>query len=232
MNNNFLISVIIPVYNAEKYLAEAINSILQQTYQPLEIIVVDDESTDKSGEVAQSFGDVIRYEFQKNNGAAKARNTGINLAKGDYLTFLDADDLWTENKLKLQVQAFNNHPELDMVFGYVKQFISPELSDDIKNKIYCPSELMKGYHIGTMMVKKDAFLRIGKFDENWQITDFIDWYLKATEKGLQSYMCPEILLKRRLHNTNIGIRKRDSRNEYVRTLKASLDRRRASKKIK
>ena len=230
MENNFSISVIIPVYNCDRYLGEAIESVLKQTYQPSEIIIIDDGSTDKSAEVAKSFGDLIKYELQENGGAATARNRGTELATGDYFAFLDADDLWTENKLKLQIEAFNKNPQLDMVFGYVEQFHSPELPDNIKSKIYCPSGSMKGHHVGTMMIKRDALFRIGKFDENLNIADFIDWYLKATQAGLQSFMLPEVLLKRRLHDTNMSIRQRDFRKNYVRILKAHLDRRRAAQK--
>lgn len=227
MNYNAFVSVIIPVYNCERYLGQAINSVLSQTYKNFEVIVVDDGSTDNSAEVARSFGDLIRYEFQQNSSSAGARNRGIQLAKGDYLTFLDADDLWTENKLNLQVKALEQNPQIELIFGKVQQFHSPELSEEIKNKIYCPQELMPGYSLGAMMVTRDAFWRVGLFEDERQLGDFLDWYFKANDLGLKHIMLPELLLKRRIHDSNLGIRQRDSRIDYVRVIKASLDRRRA-----
>lgn len=219
-----LISVIIPVYNCDRYLSEAIKSVLNQTYKSLEIIIVDDGSTDKSAEIAKSFGDVIRYEFQSNSGLGATRNKGVELAKGDYLTFLDADDLWTENKLQLQIEAFNHNATLDMVFGNVQQFISPELLEELKAKIDLSLEFFKGYLAGTMMIKKESFNRVGYFSNNWELGEFIDWYLKAQEKKLQTLILPEILLKRRIHDTNMGIKKKDKLQDYIKIIKASLDR--------
>lgn len=219
-----LISVIIPVYNCDRYLSEAIKSVLNQTYKSLEIIIVDDGSTDKSAEIAKSFGDVIRYEFQSNSGLGATRNKGVELAKGDYLTFLDADDLWTENKLQLQIEAFNHNATLDMVFGNVQQFISPELLEELKAKIDLSLEFFKGYLAGTMMIKKESFNRVGYFSNNWELGEFIDWYLKAQEKKLQTLILPEILLKRRIHDTNMGIKKKDKLQDYVKIIKVSLDR--------
>lgn len=100
-----LISVIIPVYNREKYVSEAIESVLKQTYQFLDIIVIDDGSTDKSAEIIKSFGSKIRYFYQENSGISSALNHGLKVAKGEFIAFLDSDDLWTENKLNLQIKV-------------------------------------------------------------------------------------------------------------------------------
>src|ERR1700758_706720 len=102
MNEKSLISVIIPVYNAEKYLAEAIESVLAQTYRPIEVIVVDDGSTDSSADIAKRFASV-RYCFQSHSGLGATRNRGIDLSQGKFLAFLDADDLWVEDKLTHQM---------------------------------------------------------------------------------------------------------------------------------
>lgn len=225
--NESLVSVIIPVYNGDRYLAEAIQSVLDQTYQPVEIIVIDDGSTDRSAEVAKRFGTTVQYCFQVNSGTAAARNRGIELAKGDFFAFLDADDLWVNDKLTLQMHVFQRETDIDIIFGQVQQFHSPELDESIKNKTYCPPELMAGYHAGTMLIKRDSFLRVGLFETKWQVGEFLDWYIKVTEQNLKSFMLPEVLLKRRIHDANMGISERKSRTDYVRILKASLDRRRA-----
>jgi glycosyltransferase involved in cell wall biosynthesis len=221
-----LVSAIVPVYNCDRYLKEALESILQQTHPPSEILVIDDGSTDNSAAVAREFSSSVHYYSQPHQGAGTARNYDTQLAKGDYLAFLDADDIWEENKLSRQLEIFANKPEVDIVFGQMKNFHSPELPEEVKQKVYCPPELIAGYHPGTMMIKKAAFERVGLFETHWKLGEFIDWYLKAMEAGLKSVMLPDLVLRRRIHQTNTGIRDRDFRQDYVRIVKASLDRRR------
>jgi len=226
MVSNALISTVIPVYNGEKYLAEAIESVIYQTYRPLEILVVDDGSTDDTASITKRFASKVRYHFQPNRGAGAARNTGIELARGDFLAFLDADDFWVEEKLMVQIAHFADDPNLDMVFGHIKQFYSPELKKDDKEKIKIPFESMPGCHAGTMLIKRDAFLRVGPFGEDWELAEFIDWYARAKELGLKNLMLPDILMLRRIHKGNQGVYKRQYRTAYTRVVKAALDRRR------
>jgi glycosyltransferase involved in cell wall biosynthesis len=222
---DMLVSAIIPVYNAEPYLAEAIKSVLAQTYRPIEIIVVDDGSTDGSAHVAKRF-DQVRYQFQPNRGAGAARNRGAGLAQGSFLAFLDADDLWVEDKLARQMMAFEADSNLDMVFGYVRQFHSPELDEEEKKQRKILSEVMPGHHVGTMLIRRDAFFRVGSFRTDLEVGEFIDWHARATEMGLRSQMLPDVVMKRRIHTNNMMQRERGSQTDYVRILKASLDRRR------
>ena len=229
MENRPLVSVVIPVYNYERYLAEAINSVLAQTYRPIEVIVVDDGSTDGSAQVAKRFADSVRYCFQANSGTSAARNRGAYLASGTFFAFLDADDLWVVDKSTRQIAAFGDDPGLDVVFGHVQQFCSPELDEHTKKTLYCPAEAMPGHLPGTMLIRRDAFLRVGPFETDWQAGEALAWYSRVVEKGLGSLMLPEVVLKRRLHTSNRGIDERTlQRNEYLRILKASLDRRRAA----
>lgn len=231
IGNNPLVSIVIPVYNCERYLAEAIGSVLAQTYQPIEIIVIDDGSTDKSAQVAKRFSPPVQYCYQPNSGLGAARNCGIRLAKGDYFAFLDADDIWTRDKLSIQMAVFKDTPGVDFVFGHVQQFISTDLDETQKNKIYCPDDKMPGYVAGAMLIKSESLIHAGLFETHWHIGEFVHWYIRAKEQGMKSFMVPEIVLKRRLHTNNMGLRDRDSRTDYVRILKASLDRRRASGQI-
>lgn len=222
----WLVSVIIPVYNGERYIAEAIESVLAQTYRPIEVIVVDDGSTDGSAPVAQRWAEV-RYHYQRHSGAAPARNRGVQLAQGDLFAFLDADDLWVEDKLDRQVVTLREHPELDMVFGYVEQFHSPELDENTRHRLKGDGQRIAGYNTGTMLIRREAFLGVGLFSEQWQVADFIEWYARAMEAGTKSMVLPAVLMKRRLHSQNLGVRQRDTaRSVYTQVLKATLDRRR------
>jgi glycosyltransferase involved in cell wall biosynthesis len=225
-NKDQLVSVIIAVYNGETHLAETIESVIDQNYSNIELIIIDDGSTDESRQVALRYVPPVRYHYQCNSGIAAAWNQGIELAEGDFIAFNGADDLWTTNKIRHQMDAFSEDPTLDIVFGHVKQFHSPELSDEERRKILCPEELMPGVSAGTMLIKRESFSRVGLFSTQWRRGIFNDWYLRATELGLRTYMLPDLLMRRRLHRSNHGIVNRDKSVDYVRILKASLDRRR------
>jgi len=226
MQSELLVSVIIPAYNAENYLAEAVESALGQTYRPIEVIVVNDGSTDRTAQIAERFGDRIRYTCRTNGGIGAARNTGVRLARGAFISFLDADDLWTADKLALQVSILQGDSSLDMMFAHVELFHSPELDAEVTRQIEIRQPIMAGHHAGTMLIRREAFQRVGFFNESLDVGEFIDWYARARELGLSLFMCPEVLMKRRLHTTNQGLAKRDRLPQYARLLKAALDRRR------
>ncbi|MFC1852546.1 glycosyltransferase family 2 protein [candidate division CSSED10-310 bacterium] len=223
---NPLISVIIPAYNYQSYLAEAIESVLAQTYHPTEIIVINDGSTDGTETVAKQFVPEIRYFHQPNQGLGTTRNRGVQLAQGDFLAFLDADDVWLADKLLQQYKLFNDDCDLDMAFGYAKQFFSPEIEQELKTKLTHAGEILPGYIAGTLLIKRVSFIKVGLFETDWRVGEFIDWYSKAQEQNLKCVMFPQVVMKRRIHNTNMGIRERQHQTDYVRILKASLDRRR------
>jgi glycosyltransferase involved in cell wall biosynthesis len=222
-----LVSVIIPVYNYDRYLGEAVESVLNQTYRNLEVIVVDDGSTDRSAEVAKSFaGRGVRYCHQVHAGIGPSRNKGVELARGEFIAFLDADDRWPLEKLERQLRTFEDDPELQMVFGQALQLQNgPAWEAGINNKN--PPGLVAGMVPGTMLIKGDAFARVGKFQDGLKVGEFIDWYARAVELKLRSLVMPDLFLWRRIHDSNQGIRERQSVSDYARVLKAKLDRRRA-----
>lgn len=225
------ISVIIPVYNGESYLAEAIKSVLSQSYQPSEIIVIDDGSTDNSLSIAKQYEPTVRSLYQSNSGTAAARNQAVNTAGGNFFAFLDQDDVWKSQKLEIQINAFRKNNKLDLVFGHVQQFYSPELQDEIKQKIYCPTHPEPGFLPSVMLIKRDSFFKVGLFETQWQIGEWTNWYARAFEVGLKTEILPDVLVKRRIHSKNKGILQQDMRKEYAKILKESLDRRRAKGNI-
>jgi glycosyltransferase involved in cell wall biosynthesis len=223
-----LVSVMIGVYNAERYLGEAIESVLAQTHQPLELIVVDDGSDDRSADVARSYGSAVRYAYQQNAGNGAARNHAVRLASGGLYAFLDADDRFRPDKLERQLAALRADPTLDVVFGHVREFVSPELTEEQRAGVRPPAPGPQPWTApNLMLVTREAFDRVGPFSEALKVGVTVDWYARATEAGLRSAMLPEVLLERRLHLTNNGLRERDSRQQYLQVLKAALDRRRA-----
>jgi glycosyltransferase involved in cell wall biosynthesis len=224
-----LVSVIIPVYNCEAYLAEAIGSVLAQTYRPLEIIVVDDGSTDGTADVAHRFQNTVEYHRQTHRGSSAARNAGVELAQGDYVAFLDADDLWLEDKLVLQIASFHESPLLDLVFGHVEHFHSPDLDADVAERMYCPSDAMPGYLAGAMLARRDALQRVGPFDQSLRVGEFVDWYSRAMDAGLVSLMLPATLMQRRIHGGHLATGRRRLQTDYLRVVKAAIDRQRREK---
>lgn len=223
----YLISVILPVYNMEKYLSAAICSALEQTYTPVEVIVVDDGSNDRSASAAKKHLPEIVYSYQENQGLGAARNHGLSLAQGEYLAFLDADDVWPKTRLENQMIGFDRDQGLEAVFGLADEFYSPELKEEERKKIRSPLRKQPAYMSTGMLIKREVFLRIGHFKAGLRVGNDLEWYLRAQEYGLKSKMIPECVLRRRLHKKNLGILQQDHAKDRVRLLKTALDRRRS-----
>jgi glycosyltransferase involved in cell wall biosynthesis len=226
MSSERLVSVMIPAYNAAAYLGEAIESVFAQTYRPVEVIVVDDGSDDGTGDVARSYGDRVRFVRQQRGGNGAARNAAVALARGQYYAFLDADDRFVEAKLERQREALDADGELDVVFGLVREFVSPELPPEVQAAIRAPAQPQPWASPNLMLIRRESFERVGPFATNLRVGVTVDWYARATEAGLKSLVLPEVVLERRLHTQNNGIREQDARSQYIQVLKASIDRRR------
>ena len=201
---NGLVSVVIPVYNGARYLGEAIDSALAQTYRNFEIIVINDGPTDGSEEVAKGYGDKIRYTVRENGGISAARNTGIAMAKGNYFALLDSDDIWEKNKLKLQIQAFESDSSLDVVYGLVKQFVSPEIEQKNTKNADKIGVLMQGCITSAIIIKRASFFRVGSFETAYKVAEFVDWFIRAKDMGLRFNMVNELVALRRIHDANQG----------------------------
>jgi len=224
------VSVIIPVRDSASYIASAIESVLGQTEPPAELLVVDDGSVDGTAGIVSEFsGRGVRLIQQPPEGAASARNHGVKLARHELLAFLDADDLWISTKLEQQSAELRSDATLDMVFGYVRHFISSDVEPAARGRLRCPEEILPGRHTGTMLIRRDSFEKVGLFETHWAIGEFLVWYGRAQLLGLREKMLPAMLLKRRLHSTNQGILKRSERGEYVRVMKKILERRREAR---
>lgn len=220
------VSAIIPVFQGERYLEEAIRSVLDQTRPPDEIIAVDDGSTDGSAGIAASFLPDVRLVYQQNAGTSSARNRGVRESTGECLAFLDQDDLWEGEKLQTQLAAFEDHPEAGAIFGHVQQFVSPELEKSVRERFACPEEPQEGYAPSTMLIRREAFLEVGYFDERWQQAEWIEWLLRLRESGCPILMLDAVVSRRRIHPGNKGVVRRADTSEYLYALKESVDRRR------
>ncbi len=200
------ISVIIPAFNAETTIAETLDSVAHQTRQPLEIIVVDDGSTDSTAAIAGKHHLLPRVIRTKNKGAAAAINCGIAAATGDLLAFIDADDLWLEKKLELQCALFDHEPVIDVVFSYMESFICQSVPREVAARLVFPVGPQPGFVIGTLMARHDVFLRYGFLDPSLRTGYFIDWFSRARSEGLNFEMLPQVFLKRRVREGTLGRR--------------------------
>lgn len=229
MLNKESISVVIPLYNAEKYIGEALESVLQQTIKPAEIIVVDDGSTDGGANVVKNIGADITLIRQENMGISRARNTGIRKATGSIIAFLDSDDLWPENHLDILLSALKKDENLAIVCGHVKQFMSED-TDVNSNRIPEGAEIMPGYVVGASLIRREVFDEVGLFNEDLTLADTVDFFARAKDAGQSFKLIDDIVLKRRIHSSNIGIRHREKRHDYTKVLMASIKRKRENEK--
>jgi glycosyltransferase involved in cell wall biosynthesis len=215
--------VIIPVFNGQAYLGEALRSVLSQGAEGLEIVVVDDGSTDGTQDVVHSFvGEPVRFVRQDRQGVAAARNRGVALAKGELIAFLDADDVWLPGKLEAQMESLGRG-EGEMIFSHIEEFVSPDCAGDPGFSGKARGELT-GACAPTLLMRKTDFARVGKFDSACGVGEFIDWHARALDAGLRPFTLPRILARRRVHRANTT----RGAAGYAATLKRILDRRRAA----
>jgi len=221
-----LVTAAIPVRDGEAYLAEAIESVLGQSRPCDQVIVVDNGSTDSSAAIAAGFGDGVEVVSEPRPGIGAARNAALRVARGDFLAFLDADDVWEAEKTALQLAAFEAEPGLQLAFGHVRQFVSPDLPAEEAERMRVPTAPQPGQYIGAMLARREAIEAIGPWPEDVRVSDGLTFLLRVRELGLAQVMLAETVTLRRVHGANHSIHNRDERGEFARHLKRSLDRRR------
>lgn len=206
-----MISVIIPTYNSKKYIGEAINSVLRQTFTDYEIIVVDDGSTDNTKEIIDNNFPKVRYFYIKHQGVSRARNHGIQRACGEFIAFLDADDVWLPDKLERQIDAFNADQELMLVFTEHRFFDS----NGIKEATFSKKErLMKGdvikniflySHVAlpTVMVRKSVFHETGYFEEDLNVAEDDNLWIRIALK-FRIHLLDEVLVHCRMTENSLS----------------------------
>jgi hypothetical protein len=219
-----LVTVIIPVFNGQRFIREAVENVLIQNYPALEIIIVNDGSTDQTEAIIKQIPVDVRYFRQENSGPAAARNRGIRDASGEFIAFLDVDDLWPENNLHSLMEEMIRYPELDIVRGYGQLM---EYYVETDNYKFMGSPKDSFFHfIGAGLYRKTVFEKVGLFDPTMRFAEDADWYIRAEELGINMKRLEETTLYVRRHGQNMTEGKNMLELNTLKLFKKFIDRKR------
>jgi len=212
----------LPVYNGERYLAAALRSVLRQTHPVTDVVVADDGSDDASRQIALEAGTPVRVVSLPHVGAGAARTEAVRRVRGEFVVLMDADDLLTPDSVACRMELVAARPDVDIVFGQIRTF-----RDCADGEPVPLGDPLPGHVPGAMLVRRAAFDRVGPFGSGLQVSEGLDWLLRAHEAGLREATVDRLVQWRRVHGANNSLAHRDARQEMTRVLKLSLERRRA-----
>jgi len=212
-----LVSIVVPVYNSEAFLRETLDSVFALDYEPFEVIVVDDGSTDASAAIAQSYPDV-HYVRQENRGPGEARNVGIGVSRGEFVAFVDSDDVVLSHKLSAQVGYLLDHPDVTATLGR-QEWITPP-PDAVPDLVWGD---LDGITPISLVIRRTALIEVGCFNPALRGPEDVELLVRLREGGYRFLVIPEIVMRRRYHGENLVAGKRDAPLP-LELLKAKLDR--------
>ncbi|HET6619297.1 MAG TPA: glycosyltransferase family A protein [Dongiaceae bacterium] len=221
------VSIVLPAFNANPFLAAALDTIKAQTFGDYEIIVVDDGSDQSPEPIVRAVLPEATYIVQPRRGPSAARNAALAVARGDFIAFLDADDLWLPATLEKLRKGFRDAPGADIVQGHIKRFGSA-LPASSANRAYL------SFNVGSLLVRRHAFDRAGLFDESLHKSEDVDLHIRFKEAGLRRFAIPDIVLLYRRHPAASNeiepprVLRQTHHGSWMRLLSASLARRRAA----
>ncbi len=189
------VTTIVTAFNCEPFVGDALRSVLAQTEG--EVIVVDDASTDATASVVAECPSVRYLRHDANSGPAAARNTGLSAARGEVIAFLDGDDLWSPEKMAMQLAHLEREPGLQIVLGRLRFFHTPEVPAD--------DEAHLVYSFGAALVRREAFERAGPIDESLRFGEDTDWFLKVRELEIPTHVHDDVVLLYRRHESNMTL---------------------------
>jgi len=222
--NSGRVSVIIPVYNCAAFIAQAVESIRAQTDDLLDVVIVDDGSTDGTAEIVGGLPPAgLHYAYQGNAGPSRARNHGLVLARGDVIGFLDADDLWPAGRLRRQMRVLDEDPSVDVVLGRIQCVRQAAGEEDRLEECFPPFVLLSPT---AALFRRRAFERVGNFDETLRYGEDTDWFMRARECGVRILVEDDVALLYRRHQRNMTYGRDMKELRVLDVLKRSLDRRR------
>lgn len=222
--SGWTVSCVVPVFNGERFLEETLRSVLAQRHRPLEVIVVDDGSTDASAAIAEGLGAPVTVICRPHQGSAAARAAGLAAARGDFIAMIDADDLWHPEKLARQIERFGRHPELDVSLVMAENFWQEGLAGE-QARYRTHNRVRLSHSFITILARRSAFLEV-PIDVTRPRLESMDWFIRASDAGLRIDVIPDVLVYRRMHAGSMSHAHPTDR--HLDLLKATLDRRRAA----
>jgi glycosyltransferase involved in cell wall biosynthesis len=223
------ISVVIPAYNACATLSETLDSVAAQTRPPDEVIVIDDGSIDATANIASQHRLQPRLINTPHAGAAAAMNLGARSASGECLAFLDADDLWSAEKLRVQADYLAVHDRIDAVLGHVASFVCPSVPESAVSRFVMPPDPQPGWMSGTLLIRADVLHRAGPFAEDLSNGFAIDWFDRARAADVRFHMLKTLVLRRRLRPGSLSARSRSSDAAMLEMARRAIARRRPAR---
>lgn len=220
-----IVSVLLPVYNGAAHLAAAVDSVLRQTFTRFELIAVDDGSTDGSAAMLRSYPAVCLVE-QPNRGVAAARNAGLNMARGEFIAFIDQDDTWMPDKLARQAAFLQEHPGVGVVTSHEEIILAPGVSRPAWLRPEMLANPHPTYVPSALLIRRAVLDEVGRFGETFRCGSDTDWLCRARDQGVDIQVLPEVLIRKGVHGANESRQVRISQSEIVSLLRDSIRRKR------
>ncbi len=226
MTGNKLTTVVVPAFNGSRFLCSCLKSVFSQDYEPIEVIVVDGGSTDETSDIARSFSEV-RYIVQKDQGPASARNVGVELAHGEFIAFIDTDDLWRSDKLAKQMGYLESHTEAMCCVSRMHAFLEPDVEwPAFLNRDHYAQD-PAAYVPRALVARSELFKLIGCFDADLKTGEDTDWFFRAKDAGVQIGVVDDVLLYKRIHKESLTYNSELVIQNMLRVVRRSVARKRA-----
>ncbi|MEO1591137.1 MAG: glycosyltransferase [Cyanobacteria bacterium J06632_22] len=222
-----LVSVILVVRNGERYVAEAIDSVLASDYPRLELVIIDGQSSDRTSDIVQSY--VQRYSNvrsiqQHNLGISNAYNLGLQSVKGEFVAFISHDDCWMPQKLSQQMDYLLHHPEVQFTVTQFRYCLAPgcQIPSGFRPELLTQTPV--GYIMETLVARKSVFDIVGTFNPDYLLAEDVDWYARAKDLKVPSAVIPTVLLSKRVHDNNASANAQVSTQALLKVLRQSIQR--------
>lgn len=213
-----------PAFNAEKTVKSAVNSVLSQLHKNDELLIVDDASTDNTTEIIDAMSDprITILKHKENQGISSARNTALKKITGDYVCFMDADDLWPKGRQAAIRKAIIEH-NADIIFGIIEHFYCPSLTCEQRQSLRLPKTQL-GAIPGSVILSHKCIKAIGPFDNKLKIGEFIDYFSRAKQHANTCLEISNPVLRRRIHSNNYTLINRSKKHDYLKVIRKHLAR--------
>lgn len=221
--SNPKVGIVIVVKNGERFIRDALESVFNQVYRPIEVVVVDGGSDDNTLQIVSEF-DGVEILHQKGTGIFNAFNLGIKACKTSFIAFLSSDDIWLPNKLHSQIFYMMQHPEVLFTNTHFQFFVEPgiQIPQGVRSQWLAGS--LPGRNPETLVARKKAFDVIGFFENEYTSAEDLDWFGRATDLGVESYMLKDVLLKKRIHDKNVSMQIEANNRNLLKILRRSVKR--------